>query len=260
MNPNHETANLLMEAWRVFIPRLPTGTIEERDGVLAALGNVPLPFYNLAVADGPISDTDQMAERLETAKALADSCPYPWFFGLAEEWAPEGWETSVEDAGLASAMVIYGMVTDSLAEPVRPLPDLVIRRVEDERTARDIAEINGIAYGMPQEMIECICNMHLWEGPSAGFVGYVDGEPVSASATFPVAGTVYVALVATHPDHMRKGYGEAVMRRSVEVGQDEWGITRTSLHATDMGRPLYARMGYEREDRIHLITEPHPEE
>ena len=101
------------------------------------------------------------------------------------------------------------------------------------------------------------CNLHLWKPDSYGYVAYLDGEPVAGSATFPVDDTVYVGFVATHPDHQRRGYAEAVMRHSIEMGMKGMRLTRTSLHATAAGKPLYEAMGYEGGSLFHLICEPH---
>ncbi len=108
-------------------------------------------------------------------------------------------------------------------------------------------------------MVECICNLHLWHDDSYGYVGYLNGQPVTSSATFPVNDTVYVAFVATMPDQHKKGYAEAVMRHSIEKGREGMGHTRTTLHATAAGHPLYAAMGYDSFSAFHLITEPHEE-
>jgi predicted acetyltransferase len=56
-----------------------------------------------------------------------------------------------------------------------------------------------------------------------------------------VDGHRYVAMVATAPDHQRNGYAEATMRRALELS----GGNPTFLHATDAGRPIYQRMGYQ---------------
>ena len=51
-------------------------------------------------------------------------------------------------------------------------------------------------------------------------------------------------IAATAPAYRRRGYGEAVMRRALEVAASAHGECPTVLHATDAGRPIYARMGY----------------
>jgi predicted GNAT family acetyltransferase len=59
-----------------------------------------------------------------------------------------------------------------------------------------------------------------------------------------VDGLRYVALVATHPEHQRRGYADAAMRRALEVAAAAKGKCPTFLHATEAGRPVYTRMGY----------------
>jgi predicted GNAT family acetyltransferase len=77
-----------------------------------------------------------------------------------------------------------------------------------------------------------------------GVVGYVDGESVSTASVAAVDDIAYVALVATNPAHQGRGYAEAAMRAALNEARVHWGVTRTILHATPAGVPLYARMGY----------------
>jgi GNAT superfamily N-acetyltransferase len=72
------------------------------------------------------------------------------------------------------------------------------------------------------------------------FVGRVDGTPVTCASSIIGCGVNHVEFVATMPDARGKGYGAAVT----------WAATMAdpSLHAlliaSDMGRPVYERMGY----------------
>jgi hypothetical protein len=54
--------------------------------------------------------------------------------------------------------------------------------------------INAQAYGMPQDLLEGMCNLHLWHPDTFGYVGYADRKAVTSAAAFPVAGTTYIAL------------------------------------------------------------------
>jgi hypothetical protein len=47
------------------------------------------------------------------------------------------------------------------------------------------------------------------------------------------------------PTQQRRGFAEAAMRHALDVAAEAHGEQPTVLHATDVGRPLYARMGYE---------------
>ena len=256
MTDRNESNELLIGAWSRFSENFPTGTVERRDGVAMTLANVLLPFLNICHLERAPGNGDELRDQLRVGVDAGQTGGNPWMFSVCADWLPEGWEQVAEEEGLEVSMSLTGMAADALLPPRRPLPELEIRRVDDEKTARDIAELNAHAYEMPLEMVECMCNMYLWGDDAFGYVGYVDGDPVSCSATFPVAGTVYVALVATHPDHQRKGYAEAVMRRSIEEGQNALGLTRTTLHASEAGRPLYEAMGYDVGPRFYLLTEP----
>ena len=55
----------------------------------------------------------------------------------------------------------------------------------------------------------------------------------------------YVLLVATDPAHQKKGFAEAAMRHALERAAEKFGDRPSFLHATEAGRPIYARMGYE---------------
>jgi ribosomal protein S18 acetylase RimI-like enzyme len=60
----------------------------------------------------------------------------------------------------------------------------------------------------------------------------------------PLNGALHVMCVATMPAHQRRGYAEAVMRHSLAQASRATGLTRTTLHATEAGKPAYQRMGY----------------
>jgi GNAT superfamily N-acetyltransferase len=50
--------------------------------------------------------------------------------------------------------------------------------------------------------------------------------------------------VATRPEAQKRGYAEAVVRFALQRAHEATGLTRTTLHATDAGRPVYKRVGY----------------
>jgi GNAT superfamily N-acetyltransferase len=149
-----------------------------------------------------------------------------------------------------------GMATSQLLPPRRPPPELEFRRVSDEATARDLAMINGQAYGMPLDLFECMCNLHLWQPDTHGYIGYAAGKAVTCAAVLPVAGTLYVAFVATLPEAYGRGYAEAVMRHAIDQGRRDMPVTRLTLHASEMGRPLYRAMGFDPGAKVILLTPP----
>jgi len=47
------------------------------------------------------------------------------------------------------------------------------------------------------------------------------------------------------------------MRHAIAEGQKSMGVTRTTLHATDMGAPVYRAMGYQPTARFAILTGAH---
>lgn len=72
------------------------------------------------------------------------------------------------------------------------------------------------------------------------FLGTVDGRPVSTSAVYVSRGLNQVEFVSTLGDARGKGYGEAL---TWQATIHEPGLPAV-LMASDMGRPIYERMGY----------------
>lgn len=236
-----------------MVGRLPQPRIEEAAGVVSCFGNVPLIFLNVSVVDRPAATHGELRALLNTVAERSATCQHPSGVILRQDWLPIGWENLIDEAGLAPMILMTGMEAAEILPPRRPPAKLEIRRVANDATARDLAELNAHAYHMPADAFECIANMRLWHADSYGFVGYLDGKPVSCAAAFPVAETVYIALVATLPAGQGKGYAETVMRHAVTHGKQAMGTTRTTLHATDMGLPVYRAMGYTPGPRLVLL-------
>lgn len=246
-----ENVAVMIEAWKVMAGRLPGSSMQFGDGVATIFGNVPMPFLNISIVERSAANGGEFRKALGVAVARAKAAPHPSLVALCEEWLPADWKEIAAEQGLAPMMNLTGMAVERLLPPRRALPNLKFVRVSNDAAARDLAMVNAQAYHMPAEMFECICNLHLWRSDSCGIVGYADGRAVTAAATFPVAATTYVALVATLPDEHGKGYAEAAMRKAIE---ESGPAKRVTLHATDIGRPLYEAMGFACGSRIVLFA------
>ena len=240
-----------------MVGRMPSPRIESAAGVTSCFGNVPLMFLNVSIVDRPAATSDDLRALLHTAAERSASCEYPSGVILREDWLPFQWEDLIAEAGLAVLIPMTGMEAAELLPPRRPAAQLEILRVANDALARDLAELNAHAYEMPIDAFECISNMRLWQADSYGYVGYLDGKPVACAAALPVAGTVYIALVATLPEVQGKGYAETVMRSAVIQGQQAMSSARTTLHATDMGLPVYRAMGYTAGPRLLFLGPAH---
>ena len=137
------------------------------------------------------------------------------------------------------------MVADALAPPVRPLPEVDTCRIDDTPGRLALADLNAAVYDVAAEWVRgAVAGEVLWHTPLYGYVAYADGTPVSTALAIPLHGVLYVGFVATALAYRRRGLAELVMRRSLEAARQATGLTRTALHATADGYPVYLRMGY----------------
>jgi ribosomal protein S18 acetylase RimI-like enzyme len=253
-----ESHRQIHEAWRYFATHLPGGLVSTSRGVLVADGRSPLPFMNAAFLTDPVSDDEDLRERVAGAAAHFRAGGVPWVFMPVEDLLPPGVSANLNaiaaDAGLQYMMPMTGMVADVLDPPLRPLPPLQYRAITDEATRTAAGNINGAGYAMPGDLVCTATTIpEIWTR-MVGIVGYVDDAAVSTASVTVVDEVAYVCLVATDPAHQGKGYAEAVMRKALADAHDRWGTGRTVLHATPAGRPVYTRMGYASTNTFHVFV------
>ncbi len=243
---NADNVAALVDAWTLMVGRFTGHDIAAGDGFATIIGNVPLAFYNFIVLDRPVSDLATLDHVLAAARHRAEACAHPAMLAACTEWLPAGWADNFAVHGLADPINMTGMASDQLLPPRRPAPaELVLRRVEDVAAASAVARINAHAYGMPEAEVAFMYAMDLWQPrDSFGVVGSVDGRDVTCTAAFVLPDMIYIALVATEPDVHGRGYAEAAMRHAIALAVATCGDKRIWLHASDMGRPVYAAMGF----------------
>lgn len=240
-----ESNRQFIDAWSMYARRAASGVVADQDGLAVAYSRVAMPLLNMLFVSSPVADSADLQRRIDAALAYGHAAGLPWMLTACDDWLPADAPAQLAAAGLVPASLATGMVTTKLAAPRRAV-ELDIRRAEDSAGRRAVADLNTAAYGMPTEWgHEAFDREGLFDqGDFWAYVGYQGGTPVSTSTTALVDGRLYVMLVATAADQQKKGYGEAVMRRSLEEAQRATGVTRTVLHATEMGAPLYTAMGY----------------
>jgi GNAT superfamily N-acetyltransferase len=116
---------------------------------------------------------------------------------------------------------------------------------EDDGGCGDIIDVNSAAYGLDLAASKPAFGRGAFWADHVAVLGRADGVPATSAAVMLAGGHRYVALVATQPSHQKRGFAEAAMRHALSVAADKFGERPSFLHASDAGRPIYARMGYE---------------
>src|SRR5712691_11098005 len=219
----------LRHSFRALASDRPSGDVREIAGVSIASAGTPFQMFNAAFLASPVTGPEDLERRIATARVHFHVRDLGWSFWVCADLLPPKLQPRAE----------------RMLPPRRALPEIEVRRVADESTRLAFCDVGCICFHVPLNWFrEIFLCTPLWDSDFVGYVGYVNGEPVSTAATVTAAGAIGVYNVATLPGHRRRGHGEAVMRHAVERARQESGCERTILQATEHGLPLYLSMGY----------------
>jgi hypothetical protein len=244
-------------AWSRYARCSGVGEVVDLQGLCVANARSPWFLMNAAVLTGPVSSPADLSARVHAGSAYFGGERTPWFFAGSQRWLGDGATETMARLGLTKALSVVGMVSDGVAPPARPLPKVETHRIVDERGRHALSDLNAVAYDISSAWVrDAVAGEPLWRTPMYGYNAYVDGQSVATACAMPLNGVLYVAFVTTATAYRRRGLGELVIRRCLEHATRDTGITRTALHATADGYPLYMRMGYRAVDEFALYVPP----
>ena len=175
------------------------------------------------------------------------SLPFMWMPSPDQD---PGFEERLIEHGLQSG-IPRGMSVDLniLPEKHENPTDLEIRMVRTPDEMEKFFEIWCTAYPMPNPLAETFCNatksIDYTSGENACFfLGYLDGEPVATSKIFLGGGVAGLWWVTTLPSARGRGVGTAMTLKPLLLAREK-GYRMATLQATDMGRPLYTKLGFQ---------------
>ncbi len=231
---------------------------EERDDgrVRWVIGDIPIDYHNCVVhADLSEEETDGVIlESLERFRA--HGVPGSWHVGpsmrppdLGERLLAHGFDYGGDDIGMAVDL-------SSLREDAHVPEDFIVERVRDERSlaawTRTLAEAFGEGPVEAQWVGEMYRRIGLGDDvPWRHYLGRLDGEPVATSTLFLGAGVAGIYFVSTAEVARRRGIGAAVTLAALHVAR-EMGCRVGVLGASEMGYPVYRRLGFREYCRIGL--------
>jgi GNAT superfamily N-acetyltransferase len=245
----HEVNSQFVEVWRMLARRAGGSEVLDCPGIVIAWSNRLWPILNAIIFSTPVHNTDDLKIRIKSAMDYADRRDRSWTLVICQEWMSKEVRRCASqifpDYPLRKSFSLKGMMANQWLPPRRLLPDITLRRVNDRETRCAVADLNAISYGLPQEWgREALDHEEMWHEGIIGYVGYVNHEPVTCACAYLIDKCLYVALVATHPGHRKRGYAEAVIRYTLNEAATVFDYTHSVLHATVDGYPLYAAMGY----------------
>ena len=131
-------------------------------------------------------------------------------------------------------------------ETIQPADGFEVREVMDEETLRIWANIFVNGYGLPFDWEALTFDLWIKFGfdfPFRGYLGYLDGKPVSTSCIIFGGGAAGIYNVSTLPEARGKGLGAAITLKSLQDAR-EMGYRISVLQSSDMGFNIYKKLGF----------------
>ena len=251
-------AENLRESFRVIAASRGGGEVRELKGVSIASSGATFQMFNAAFLSGAVTTDAELTQRILLAQLHFETRGQEWSYWVCEDWITAATRrrsrAAFESIGLRHSVSLPGMIAERVLPPARELPSLEVRRVEGGPVRDAFCSIGALCFHVPLSWFREVFDSDTVWSQFAGYVGYLDGDPVSTAAVVIGAGAAGVYNVATLPGHQRNGYGEVVMRHALEAARREHGVGRSILQSTPAGLRLYERMGYRTVTRVAVYS------
>lgn len=228
-----------LDAWRLLAGNVSTGIVEDDDELLFAAGGGRIGYFNAAFIKPPTNPLACVAR----AASFFRGRGLPFVVRFREDDGVADAIAACESEGLSAAGASPVMVADVDSMP--PLDGSVTVRANDAATFGDHIETVAQGFGIPVKVLRSFFTPSLLEGGRfEAFTAYDESNaPVSTAALIETPGVAGVYNVGTPEPFRRRGLGEATTRAVVDAGRRR-GCTLATLQASDMGYPVYERMGF----------------
>jgi len=234
----------MVETFVVVGGQAPGALVRRADGVALIATGLPLRVFNQVIVEGDSGAPEAIAAAVFTTRARGDRFVVNLRAGTDDRYLPLMAELDL--VPLSADPWMPGMAYHPLPAPgtLAPAPGHEIRRVTDGPGVRDHILTAAAGFEMPVEWVEAIMSEAVAARPEATvYVGYTDGEPVSTGLGIRTGRTIGIYNIATLEAARRRGYGAAMTMRIVDDGAAD-GCDVAILQASDMGRPIYERLGF----------------
>lgn len=157
----------------------------------------------------------------------------------ANTLAPVAARLGLTPAGTTPLMVLRA------ATSVQPSRAIKVTRALGPELVRIAGDLAAAAFSVPRDAVARCIDIGLTE--TAGVETYIawgDNGPMSAMTVTPTGTTAGISLMATPPQHQRKGMGRALLTHVINDYRRR-GMDRFHLSATEAGLRLYQSVGFE---------------
>ena len=231
--------------------------VARADGVVTVMTGLPMDWFNQVLIERDEATPAGVLAGL--AQARESGGP---FLVRLREGIDDRFITTLMQAGLVPAVAetsTPGMVAfpiDHTVIAANASPDLEIRPVTDAAGMDTHRWVVTAGFGSdPSVALGTACADLLDRPECIVYVGYADDDPVVSGLGWRTGRTIGVFSIATIEASRRRGYGAAMTARVIADGVAA-GCDVATLQASEIGRPIYERLGFRTLVRYTAYVDP----
>jgi GNAT superfamily N-acetyltransferase len=244
-----ELAALEHENWIAYLTAVATcharTTVARTGGVVTLLTGLPMDWFNQILIEGEHTTPAAVLDAVIHARAQGIEFVVRLRQAIDDRFIPTLIQAGLESGSpetVTPGMVAFPIDRDVIAK--QALPELDIQRVTDAAGIDAHRQTTTAGFGADPELAQGTVCADLLDRPDCVvYVGYADGNPVVSGLGWRSGRTTGVYSIATIPSARRRGYAAAMTARVVADGALA-GCDVAALQASEMGRPIYERLGF----------------
>ncbi len=247
----------LVEAMAVYTAHVDGTLIRRADGIAIISTGLSFLLFNQVLIDGPEATPASVVKAVGVMRERGGAFVVNLRVGPDDQFIAA--TAALGLVPVSERPWLPGMALHPLSTALAPgaLPDHDIRQVTDEAGLEDHIRIVAAGFDLPEELIRASMAPELiGRDGTAIYVGYTDGEPVSSGLGIRSGRTIGVYSIATVAAARGRGYGAAMTSRVAFDGAVA-GCDVAILQASEMGYPIYERLGYRKVVEYVGYVEPH---
>ena len=237
----------LIRADMLAAGQVPGAVVRRSDGLAVFATGLPLRLFNQIVIDDerPLA-TGAIDVAVTELRTRGDRFALNLRIGLDDEHVATAQRLGLQplsEAPWFPGMALHPLSVDESTHGQAPR-EIDIHPVIDAGGVADHRAAAASGFDKPVDWIEAVITVDLAGDPDTTvYCGYVDGEPVVAGMGIRSGRVIGVYNIATVATARGRGYGVAMTRRIIDDGA-ALGCDTATLQASDMGRPIYERLGF----------------
>ena len=236
----------------------------EDDAVLTFISETDIPsMQSNSIYKIAINKETNIDEQIKTLIRPFKDKKKPLFLTTGPSSKPENLKEHLEKNGIHHVQTQRGMALDleTYDEKFELPNNLVLKKVEDETDLKNWLKIYTIGFDYSSSLGDFIYNQYgdkliNKKDDMTHYIAYLNGKPVSTSTLFITDNIAGLYNIITIPEGRNNGLGKIMTKVPLEEGKKQ-GCKIAILQATELGVPLYSKLGFNEVCTFDLFMKLH---